>query len=287
MEWVTHEPPKESHPDFSGGFFYAKLNFITFNSFRICAQFRVLNSSRVRSKNARIFATRSKQMILLASRARKGSPIFSKSFALRKWETCTDSVRIETPGRGAQISYNVYMKKIFLVVLVLLIGFGVWYMFKQTSPVSTYNSNTSSSQPDASNATFIFDDETITLKKGSNSISIVPGGEMTQDTTLTDIISYGDINGDKKNDAVVILVQAGGGSGVFVYIALYVSGPLNYKGSNTVFVGDRVEPKSISIDNGVITFKYLDRKPNEPYAAEPTVLTTKQFVYTKGALVEK
>ncbi len=224
-------------------------------------------------------------MILLASRARKGSPIFSKSFALRKWEACTDSVRIETPGRGAQISYNVYMKKIFLVVLVLLIGFGVWYMFKQTAPVSTYNSNTSSSQPDPSNATFIFDDGPITLKNGLNQEIIAPESELTQDTALTDIVAYGDINGDKKNDTVAVLVQSGGGSGVFVYLGAYVSGPLDHKGSTAVFIGDRVEPKSISIDNGVITFKYLDRKPNEPYAAEPTVLTTKRFVYKNGALI--
>ncbi len=168
--------------------------------------------------------------------------------------------------------------------------FGIWYVFKQVSnptPSKIFNAGQNISRPDASNATFVFDDGSITLSKGINEKAITPGGSSMQETTLTDTVGYGDINGDKKDDAAAVLVQNGGGSGVFVYLGAYVSNPLNYKGSNAVFVGDRIEPKSISISNGVITLKYLDRKPNEPYAAEPTVLTSKQYVYTKGILSEK
>jgi hypothetical protein len=50
-------------------------------------------------------APRSKALECFASRIRKGSPIFLKSSTLRKWETCTDPVRIEKcthgPTRGA------------------------------------------------------------------------------------------------------------------------------------------------------------------------------------------
>lgn len=182
------------------------------------------------------------------------------------------------------------MKKILSIILVLAVMFGIWYVFRQASnPTSPKTSNVSQniSHPDPSNATFIFDDGSITLSKGINEKAIIPGGELAQETTLTDVVGYGDINGDKKNDTVAVLVQTGGGSGVFIYLGAYVSNPLNYKGSNAVFVGDRIEPKSISILDGVITLKYLDRKPNEPYAAEPTVLTSKQYVYTKETLVEK
>ena len=185
----------------------------------------------------------------------------------------------------------IFMKKIFSIVLVLAAIFGIWYIFKQASnPTSTKtlsNSNQNLSHPDPSNATFVFADGPITLSKGINDQAIIPGGELTQETTLTNIIGYGDINGDNKEDTAAVLAQNGGGSGVFIYLVAYVSSPLNYKGSNAVFVGDRIEPKSISIANGIITLKYLDRKPNEPYAAEPTVLTSKQFVYTKDILSEK
>lgn len=182
------------------------------------------------------------------------------------------------------------MKKILYIILIVGIVFGIWSVFKQASnPTSSKTSNVGQniSHPDPSNATFVFDDGPITLSKGINEKAIIPGGELMQETTLTDIVGYGDINGDKKDDAVAVLVQTGGGSGVFIYLGAYVSNPLDYKGSNAVFVGDRIEPKSISILNGTITLKYLDRKPNEPYAVEPTVLTSKQYVYTKGILSEK
>jgi hypothetical protein len=184
------------------------------------------------------------------------------------------------------------MKKTLYIVVVLLAIFGVWFVFnnasnvKPTAPIETKNTNFT--HPDASNATFEFEDGPITLKNGSNEENIVPGGELTQTTSLTNTIGYGDINGDGKDDAVVVLIQSGGGSGVFVYIAAYASSPLDYKGSNAIFVGDRINPKSISISKeGIITFNYLDRKANEPYASEPTVPVSKTYIYSQGKLIEK
>ncbi len=108
-----------------------------------------------------------------------------------------------------------------------------------------------------------------------------------EETTILDAKGSGDINNDGKQDAVVLLSQSGAGSGIFIYAAAYVSGPLNYKGSNAVFIGDRISPQSVSISNGIITIHYLDRKPDEPYAADPTIPTTKQLIYQNGELVEK
>jgi len=183
------------------------------------------------------------------------------------------------------------MKKTFLIFVGLVVVFGLGYILVQnlnSTPTKPFSGSTqNSSHPDLSNATFTFDDGPITLSRGVSTKAIVPGSALSLETTLTDIVGYGDINGDKKDDAVAVLVQTGGGSGVFIYLMAYVSGPLNYKGSNAVFVGDRIEPTSISINNGTIILKYLDRKPNEPYAAEPTVSATKQYIYTKGTLSEK
>ncbi len=180
------------------------------------------------------------------------------------------------------------MKKFFSILIILALILGGWYFYKSnfgsTSAPSPLNKF---SKPNPENASFAFDDGVITLQNGIHSESIIPGSELKQETTLTNTIDYGDINEDGKDDAVFVLVQIGGGSGVFIYLGGYVSGPLDYKGSNVIFVGDRVEPKSISVESGVVTLKYLDRKPSEPYAAEPTVLTTKQFVYRNGQLVER
>lgn len=180
------------------------------------------------------------------------------------------------------------MKKLTIIILVIIVGIGVWYFVNgklnsDGAPVAS----TATSRPDASNATFIFDDGPITLKNGQSEQELVPSGAVTQETTLTGTTEYGDINEDKKDDAVAVLMQTSGGSGVFIYLAAYVSGPVNYKGTNAIFIGDRIEPKSISIKNGVITLNYLDRKTNEPFSSKPTVSITQQFVYKNGELVKK
>jgi hypothetical protein len=184
------------------------------------------------------------------------------------------------------------MKKLLLVIiLILLIGGGwYWYSHRQTvapaqTPIKIVPVMT---HPDPSNATFNFDDGPITLQNGDATTNVTPNGEITQDTTLTDDVAYGNINGDGKTDTAILLVQSGSGSGVFLYVAAYLSGNVQYNGSNAVFIGDRVTPKTITVDDsGTITVTYLDRGPNDPMSTEPTILTTKHYVYSAGQLEEK
>jgi len=186
------------------------------------------------------------------------------------------------------------MKKLIGLVVVVGIGYGIWYLSNKTAstaiPLSNtpvVDSTTSTSHPDASNGTFIFEDASVTLKNGSFSQPVVPGSVSAEDTTLTSTVGYGDINNDGKEDAVVTLIQNAGGTGTFIYIAGYISGPIGYKGTNSVYVGDRIQPKSIVVDKGEITFNYLERKPEEPMDAEPSISTYKSYSYSDGTLVEK
>lgn len=184
------------------------------------------------------------------------------------------------------------MKNLLKIIFVVLVILGIWYLYNQSigTPIPTNtvvtSNQTAVTHPDPSNATFDFEDGPITLKNGTNEKNIDPSGASVLETMLTDVIGYGDINNDKKDDAVVAIVQDGASSGVFIYIAAYVSAPLNYKGTNALFVGDRIEPKTITIKNGLITFTYLDRKNGEPMSADPTVITTKTYKYSNGLLVE-
>jgi len=182
------------------------------------------------------------------------------------------------------------MKKLLTIILIGIVGYGIWYGLKAPT-LDPNNSNPSVtkglSRPDISNATFKFEDSSITLRNGVSEQPITPGSTLTQETILTDMIEFGDLNADAKEDAVGIVVQLGGGSGVFIYLVAQVSGLVEYKGSNAVFIGNRIDPKSISIEDGLITLTYLDRKPGEAFAAEPTVSTTKQFIYKNGELVKK
>ncbi len=177
------------------------------------------------------------------------------------------------------------MKKI--ITLIIIIGaIGLLYYMRENSLndeiVTPSEKAGGTFRPDPSSATFIFDDETVTLSKGRNT-----NDESAEETALLDEIAYGDLNADGKEDTVVLLARSGGGSGVFIYVAAYVSGPVNYKGSNAVFLGDRIAPSNISIANGVVTVSYLDRREDEALAAEPTIEVTKKFVYRNGELEER
>lgn len=187
------------------------------------------------------------------------------------------------------------MKKVVLLVVILLIIAGAgFYFFANRSEAPTEvtpeqpTGATDSFRPDSSNATFTFDDGAITLSAGRNERPVAPGSAFTEETVILDHTAYGDINGDGRNDAVLFLARYGAGSGSFVYAAAYVSGPVGYRGSNAIFIGDRVAPQSVSVAaNGVITVNYLDRSPNDPMAVEPTIRTTKVLVFQNNTLIER
>jgi hypothetical protein len=82
------------------------------------------------------------------------------------------------------------------------------------------------------------------------------------------------------------LTQDGGGSGTFYYVVAALRTGTGFKGTNTVLLGDRISPQSISIQNGVVTVRYLDRKPDEPMSAQPTVSVSKQLKVVDGQLTE-
>ena len=95
----------------------------------------------------------------------------------------------------------------------------------------------------------------------------------------------GDLNGDGAPDTVVTLVGNAGGSGVFTYIAALVNVNYGPHAVATAAIADRVTLSGISIQNGTISVTYLERQPDEPMVAKPTVPTTKTFALVDGKLV--
>lgn len=175
------------------------------------------------------------------------------------------------------------MKKLFILILLIGIVGTAHYFYRKFTDSNNIEPAPASDKifrPDTDSATFTFDEGSVTLSNGKND-------EENSETILLDQRAYGDLNGDNKEDSVVLLSQSGGGSGVFIYAAAYVSGPVNYKGTNTFFLGDRISPQSVSISNGIATIKYLDREPDEALAAEPTVPVVKLFIYKNGEFVER
>lgn len=174
------------------------------------------------------------------------------------------------------------MKKLIVLLIVLAAG-AFAYLNWRNEPAETAvpsGQTTGTFNPDPSSATFHIENEPVTLSTGKFESD-------EQLVTLLGEKASGDLNGDGKADTALLLSSSGGASGVFIYAAAYVSGPVSYKGTNAIFIGDRVSPESVSISNGVVTLTYLDRKADEPFSAEPTVLVTKQFVFKNGEFVAK
>ena len=162
------------------------------------------------------------------------------------------------------------MKKIVAAVAILgMLGGIAVLSFPSSTNKPAKNPNSSTNVEDISRALFSFEDELA-----------------DEEIRILDEAS-GDINADGKTDKAVILARSGGGSGVFIYVATYASAPVSYKGSNAVLLGDRVMPQSISISNGLVVVRYLDRNQDEPFSTTPTVEIEKEFIYKDGKLAEK
>ena len=184
------------------------------------------------------------------------------------------------------------MKKLTLIIIVIIAVIALFYFLTHDrSPVGQTPTSSSSENgtfhPDPSNATFTFDDGPVTLSGGQSERAVAPDSAFVEEIDILDKFAYGDLNTDNKTDTALLLSQYGGGSGTFVYVAAFVSGPVTYRGSKVFFLGDRIIPQSIAINNGVITVKYLDREPDEIMSVEPTISVSKQFVYLNGELVER
>lgn len=177
------------------------------------------------------------------------------------------------------------MKKIIILVLAVLALGGLYFFNNQSSEVPNFNSTGSVDKPDPSNATFTIDEEKVALSSGRLEREIEGGIE--EEIVLGELFAYGDINSDTKADTAAVLIQSGASSGIFVYVVGYVSGAVKYNGTNAVFLGDRVIPQTLDIRNQTITVTYLDRRSDEPFAAEPTLSVTKNFVYRNGELQER
>jgi hypothetical protein len=67
------------------------------------------------------------------------------------------------------------------------------------------------------------------------------------------------------------LVQQTGGSGTFFYVVEAINNDGVYKGTNAMFVGDRIAPQNINIIDGRAVANFADRKPEESFAVSPSI----------------
>lgn len=139
---------------------------------------------------------------------------------------------------------------------------------------------------DPRNATYTIDGRQVPLLSGRCETEAAPGSAAKAVTTVFEEPTFGDLDGDGDEDAVLLLTDAPGGSGTFYYVAASIYENDRYRGTEAVLLGDRISPQRIGIKNGIVEVDYLDRHPDEPMAKPPSVGKTKFLALRDGRLVE-
>jgi len=190
-----------------------------------------------------------------------------------------------------------------VVVAILLIGFLVWSAQSKDETKTPVASPTSSTEVnldpepetaesstvdpiDVKEETYTIEDRSIALTSGVNQTAGIGTTTVSTKTTLLNNPAFTDIDRDGKSDAVVILRDERGGSGMFYYAAVVLSNNGTTKVSNSVFLGDRVRIKAIRVLSGVISIDILDRATTDSFAIPASVEKTITLTIKDGVLTE-
>lgn len=130
----------------------------------------------------------------------------------------------------------------------------------------------STGQGPADNLAVAIGDQSFTLVNGVAEKEIAPGSRETVRVVGEPV--RGDVTGDGKADAALLLAVDPGGSGTFYYAALAINDGGAWRATNVLPLGDRIKPEKIQYADGQFVYRFLERKRDEPMAATPTVENT-------------
>ena len=171
-----------------------------------------------------------------------------------------------------------------LTIFIVVVGaFVFWNKHKALAPSSDYLKNSNSLS--YKDLTYDIDGVPISFKDGTNEQK-VPGSVTTTTTSYFGNEARGDFNGDGKEDVAFLLVQDGGGTGLFYFLAVALGNGKGYDPLNTIFIGDRIAPQNTTFKDGKIIANYVDRLPTDPMTAEPTIGVSRYFEVRSRKLVE-
>ena len=113
----------------------------------------------------------------------------------------------------------------------------------------------------------------------------VEGGAARPTVTFVPMTAFGDLNGDGVDDAAVLLAENSGGSGVFTYLAAVVNNNGQPVDAGTVMLGDRIQIKSMVIENEQIVMEMITQGPEDAMCCA-TLKVRNTYALQDGQLVE-
>lgn len=134
---------------------------------------------------------------------------------------------------------------------------------------STLNHNGSPGA--AENLTVTIDQQPFDLRDGVAEADPAPGSATKNTLRIVGGPVAGDVTGDGRPDAALLLRNDPGGSGTFYYAVLAINDGGGYQATNALLLGDRIAPKSLDFSEGRFVYHFLDRNADQAMSAEPTV----------------
>lgn len=164
----------------------------------------------------------------------------------------------------------------------------------QTAPDSTIDSPTRPANPtpmsdqvvEIRNAQYVLGAadtlQTVQLTDG-NFEQGTPGSDDFMSILVTDFVTIGDLNGDSAEEAVALISENYGGTGVFVFLTVYAKVDGTWTFQNSTMVDDRPQLQALSIENQQIFLDAVIHGPDEPMCC-PTLRTTRHYRFIDNQL---
>ena len=181
-----------------------------------------------------------------------------------------------------------YKNFVIFTIFVLIIGVGIGFIIAKQLPEEDFViSMRKNFNP--LNTTYVIENQSITLTDGFSDKEVVPGSSSKIKTIKWNEPINGDLNADDIDDATFILTQNSGGSETFYYIVVAINDQVDKKtiGTNGILLGDRITLQNMSIENGIITVNYTNRKKEESMTDSPSIGVSKYFILDGILLKEK
>ena len=93
---------------------------------------------------------------------------------------------------------------------------------------------------------------------------------------LTDHVAEGDLNGDGRSDAAVILESDSGGSGSFMDLAAVLNTPNGPEPVAVTDLGDRTEIRRMAFEDGKVQIELIGHGPDDPVCC-PTQVQQREY----------
>jgi len=131
------------------------------------------------------------------------------------------------------------------------------------------------------NATYMlpFYGRTVTLTDG---VYREDSGAEIYSANLIGAAAFGDLNGDGLEDAAVILVESGGGTGQFESVVVMVNQSGVPAQAGVAQLGDRVQVNSLAIQDGRVMLDMLVQGPNDALCCPTQPVTQAYQLFTNG-----